>query len=150
MAQPKFITNPTYDQLHLAAVTIVKEARTMGWIDAVVAPSRGGLLFGVIASHKLNVPLIPIQYSSKEGKGDDKNHDNVLPEITEGSTVLLVDDIVDSGQTIKEIIDHYTSKGIRVISASFHYKEGAVVHPDLYFWRIPEDSEFIMYPYENN
>lgn len=150
MAQPKFITNPTYDQLHLAAVTIVKEARTMGWIDAVVAPSRGGLLFGVIASHKLNVPLIPIQYSSKEGKGDDKNHDNVLPEITEGSTVLLVDDIVDSGQTIKEIIDHYTSKGIRVISASFHYKEGAVVHPDLYFWRIPEDSEFIMYPYENS
>lgn len=149
MAQPKFITNPTYDQLHLAAVTIVREARTMGWIDAVVAPSRGGLLFGVIASHKLNVPLIPIQYSSKEGKGDDRNHNNDLPDI-EAKTVLLVDDIVDSGQTIKEIIDHYTSKGIRVISASFHYKEGAVVHPDLYFWRIPEDSEFINFPYENS
>lgn len=149
MAQPKFITNPTYDQLHLAAVTIVREARTMGWIDAVVAPSRGGLLFGVIASHKLNVPLIPIQYSSKEGKGDDRNHNNDLPDI-EATTVLLVDDIVDSGQTIKEIIDHYTSKGIRVISASFHYKEGAVVHPDLYFWRIPEDSEFINFPYENS
>lgn len=150
MSQPKFITNPTYDQLHLAAVTIVREARTMSWIDAVVAPSRGGLMFGVIASHKLNVLLVPIQYSSKTGNGDDKNHNNVLPMGFAGQTILLVDDIIDSGHTIKEISDHYTEQGIRVLTAAFHYKEGAVIAPDLYFWRIPADSEFITYPYENS
>lgn len=150
MAQPKFITNPTYDQLHNAALTIVREARTLGWIDAVIAPSRGGLMFGVIASHKLNVPMVPLQYSSKSGNGDNKNHSNELPTLPlEFKTVFCVDDIVDSGMSMKEIKEFYTKQGVQVFTACFHYKEGACFHPDLYFWRIPKDSEFITFPYEN-
>lgn len=149
MAQPKFITSPCYDELHTAAITMVREARTHGWIDAIVAPSRGGLLFGVIASHKLNVPLIPVNYSSTAGAGDDKNHNNLLPTLpTNVKTVLLVDDIVDSGKTMLEIVEHYTEMGINVITAAFHYKEGAVMQPTVYYWMIPADSEFITYPYE--
>jgi hypoxanthine phosphoribosyltransferase len=149
MGQPKFITDPSYDALHNAAVTMVKEARTHGWIDAIVAPVRGGLMFGVIASHKLNVPVYPVHYSSKRGAGDDKNHPNVLVALPETvKTILLVDDIVDSGHTLREIVDQYTTNGVKVITAVFHYKEGAVFVPDLYYWRIPADSEFINYPYE--
>lgn len=148
--QPTFITNPTYDHLHMAAVTMVREARTHAWIDAILAPVRGGLLFGVVASHKLNVPVTPIHYSSKDGKGDDKTQDNTLPELSDTvKTILLVDDIVDSGNTMKEIEAFYSAKGIKVISAVYHYKEGAAFTPTLYYWRIPADSEFINYPYEN-
>jgi hypoxanthine phosphoribosyltransferase len=127
---------------------MVREARTLGWINNVVAPVRGGLLFGTIASHKLNVPVIPIAYSSKKGAGDDKNHTNQLPDI-DGETLLITEDIIDSGHTLKEIVTHYQDKGHKVITAAFHFKETAVFHPDLYFWRIPADSEFITYPYEN-
>jgi adenine/guanine phosphoribosyltransferase-like PRPP-binding protein len=149
MGQPKFITRPSYDQLHNAVIELVREARTYAWIDAVIAPSRGGLLFGVIASHKLNVPLHPISYSSKEGKGDDKNHSNILPDLSQYKTVFLIDDLVDSGNTFKEIVDHYTEQGIQVITAVIHYKESSTYHPDVYFWRIPADSEFIVYPFED-
>jgi hypothetical protein len=41
MSQPKFITNPSYDQLHNAAIAMVREARTLGWIDGVLAPFTG-------------------------------------------------------------------------------------------------------------
>lgn len=148
MSQPLFITHPSYDQLHSAAITMVREARTLGWIDKIVAPSRGGLLFGVIASHKLNVPLVPISYSSKEGNGDDKNHDNILPDLGDAKIIYLVDDIIDTGKSLKEISEYYTAQGIKVITSVFHYKESAIFHPDLYFWRIPADSEFIIFPYE--
>lgn len=148
MSQPKFITDPSYDMLHTAALVMVKEARKLGWIDAIVAPVRGGLMFGVIASHKLNVPLITVNYSSKSGAGDDKNHDNIIPDLSRFKTVLLVDDIIDSGNTMVELGVAFEQQGVKAITAAFHYKEGAVYHPDLYFWRIPEDSEFINYPYE--
>jgi hypoxanthine phosphoribosyltransferase len=150
MSQPKFITNPSYDQLHSAAITMVREARTLAWIDCVIAPARGGLLHGVIASHKLNVPLVTIHYSSKQGKGDDKNHLNELPVLTQYKTLYLCEDICDSGHTLKELADHYTSQGIKVITSVFHYKEGAAFRPDMYFWFIQKDSEFICYPWENN
>lgn len=150
MSQPKFITNPSYDQLHNAVITMVREARTISWIDYVMAPIRGGLFFGVIASHKLNVPLITISYSSKDGKGDDKNHDNVFPKIPANSTVYLIDDIVDSGKTMLEIVDHYKKENVKVITSVCHFKEGAVYHPDLYFWRVPKDSAFITYPWESS
>ncbi len=150
MSQPKFITHPSYDQLHNAAITMTKEARTLGWIDCVVAPVRGGLLFGTVASHKLNVPMIAIHYSSKDGKGDDKNHDNYLPDMGDYKTLLLVDDIVDSGATLAEIVNFYTKRGHTVITAAYHFKDNASFHPDLYFWRIPADSEFIVFPYENS
>lgn len=147
--QPKFITSPSFDQLHNATLTIVKEARTLAWIDAVLAPVRGGLLFGMGASYKLNVPLIPVHYSSKVGNGDNKVQSNTFPIlIPDVKTVMLVDDIADSGNTLKEITEHYTQLGVKVISAVYHYKESSGFHPNFYFWRIPADSEFIVYPYE--
>ena len=148
MTQPKFITTPSYDMLHTAALAMIKEARKHDWIDAVVAPARGGLMFGVVASHKLHVPLIAINYSSKIGAGDDKNHSNVIPDLSRYKSILLVDDIVDSGSTMLELSNAFTSQGVTTISASFHYKDGASFQPTLYFWRIPADSEFITYPYE--
>lgn len=149
MSQPKFITHPSYDQLHNAAITITREARTLAWIDCVIAPVRGGMMFGAVASHKLNVPMIALHYSSKNGNGDDKNHQNILPELDQYQTLFLVDDIIDSGATLTEIVKFYTERGHKVITASYHFKDGASFHPDLYFWRIPMDSEFIVYPYEN-
>lgn len=148
--QPTFITSPSYDALHNAAITMVREVRTHKWIDAVVAPSRGGLLFGVIASHKLNVPLVVVDYSSKDGAGDDKKSTNFLPALDPKiKTILLVDDIVDSGNTMKEIAEAYTVEGrLQVLTAAFHYKEGAAYQPSVYYWRIPADSPFIQYPYE--
>lgn len=150
MAQPKFITKPSYDHLHHAAIAMIREARTHGWIDAIVAPARGGLLFGMIASHKLNVPMHAVAYSSKNGAGDDKNHTNTLPDLPGVNRILLVDEICDSGHTLKEIVDHYMSKGIDVITAVFHQKDGAAYDPTIYYWRIPKDSEFIDYPWEGS
>ena len=145
---PSFVLHPSYAMLHLAVIDICKLIATEQNINTIVAPIRGGLLFGVVASHMLKLPLVCANYSSKRGMGDDKNHKNTLPKVKAKSTVLIVDDIADSGHTLYEIKEHYEKKGCTVITAVFHFKQGSIITPDYFWWHIPNDSPFIDYPYE--
>ncbi|MGL5915803.1 MAG: phosphoribosyltransferase family protein [Culicoidibacterales bacterium] len=93
--------------------------------------------------------MIHFDYSSKRGAGDDKNHSNQLPILDPSyKRVLIIDDIVDTGNSLLELRDHFSSAACTVLTAAIHFKENAVITPDLYYWRIPSDSVFITYPYE--
>ena len=132
-------------------------------IDYIVGLSRGGLIPAVILSHLTDIPLFPVKYSSKSGNGDNKNHDNELPlppvDYVSGShepvqypTLLVVDDISDSGLTLREVVDCYRSEGHVVYSASLYYKELSepVITPDIIWRTIPEDGPWILFPWESN
>ena len=76
--------------------------------DVIVGISRGGLIPGVMISHKLNIPFKPVHASTR----DFPHWENYLPK-PKDSKVLIVDDICDSGETfeklsqyIKENINH--------------------------------------------
>ena len=75
-------------------------------IDLIIGISRGGLIPGVMLSHRLEVPFQPLQWQTRD---DTKERDflslvsldkmkNIGPE-----NILFVDDICDSGKTITEI-----------------------------------------------
>lgn len=67
--------------------------------DKIIGISRGGLIPGVVLSHRLNLPFVPLEWSKKI-------QDKSQPlDILNNS--LLVDDIIDDGTTMKEIMDHY-------------------------------------------
>jgi hypoxanthine phosphoribosyltransferase len=72
--------------------------------DVIIALSRGGLDFGVKLSNWFDdVELVPLVWQTRDGatKDLDKLH-NVLSEYN-GGTVLIVDDILDSGATLQQI-----------------------------------------------
>jgi len=105
--------------------------------------------------------MMPVNYSSPEGVGDNKNHSNQLPDIHfpkgthfhEGvdpglPSLLLMDDICDSGHTLDDVRCHYGKQGYRVWTAALYSKEGASLIPD-FTWRIiPVDSPWIQFPWE--
>jgi uncharacterized protein len=67
--------------------------------DAILGLSRGGLVPSVYLSHKLNLPLIPVQWSTRDhGK-------KILPNLVDGHRYLIVDDICDSGETLESLYD---------------------------------------------
>ena len=72
--------------------------------DYVVGISRGGLVPGVFLSHRLKIPFRPIEWSLR-----DSNTRSIPPDIRmdiyRGKKILLVDDIVDSGETILTILN---------------------------------------------
>lgn len=76
--------------------------------NRIVGVARGGLFLAARLSYKLGIPLTPITWSTRDN--DEKESNLWLPEvINEGERVLLVDDIVDGGKTIKEILSDWES-----------------------------------------
>ena len=51
----------------------------------------------------------------------------------------------------KEILDSFitVNNGLENTKLSLNDKMNAQYKPDLYYWSIPHDSEFIQFPYEN-
>jgi len=143
---------PSYNEIHNACIAIENSIRTMNFKpDRIIGLSRGGLLPGIILSHIMDVPFTPISFSSKDGAGDNKNHDALwsLPPV-DGNEFLIVDDICDTSFTLTDIVAYFRSKGKIVQTAVIHYKvraQGTHI-PDYYWMRIPEDSGWVVYPFE--
>lgn len=85
-------------------------------IKSVTGIQRGGLIPAVMISHKLNIP-----YVSRINKD-----------------TLVVDDICDTGETLKNSIAMYT--------ATLHYKTAASFTPD--FYAKETGPEWLVYPWE--
>jgi len=124
----------------------------IGKVDTIVGIVRGGLMPAQELSHNMNVPMETINYSSKMGAGDNKNHNNVFPPIR-GKSILLVDDICDSGKTLKEIHQYYSNQGYQVFSAAIYYKnlkEPDAFIPDVWAVKISKNFGWIVMPWETN
>lgn len=122
-----------------------------GNYDYVVGILRGGAFPALQLSHRLGVPMKTIEYSSLLGKGD-KRSSNVLPDwVVENGTkrinILLVDDIVDSGNTMKETVELLSQHNVFSTTASLFYKQTSIFKPDVFAEELFTD-DWIVFPYE--
>ena len=94
-------------------------------IVAVGGLPRGGLIPAVMLSHKLDIPFV----SQANITGVTGN-------------ILIVDDICDSGKTLKRF--KFESN---VYTATLHYKSTSEYEPH-FWWRLAPLNEWIVYPWE--
>jgi len=102
--------------------------------DTLLAIARGGLTLGHAYSEAVNNRrLFSINSILYEGdqKGKSCEIFNV-PELKNSKKVLILDDIVDSGQTIKEVLSHLKEcfPLVEFKIASLFYKKTACIQPD--------------------
>ena len=72
--------------------------------DSIVGITRGGLLPAVMISHYFNIPMISINLSFRDNK--DNNEETLDPMIefmSRYKSTLIIDDINDTGETLKHI-----------------------------------------------
>ena len=69
----------------------------------IVGISRGGLIPAVMLSYKLKLPLTTISWSLRDALERESNA-WIPMDVNNGQRILLVDDIIDSGNTISEIL----------------------------------------------
>ncbi len=102
--------------------------------DTLIAIARGGLTLGhayAIATDNRRLMTINSVLYEGDQRGKSCEIFNV-PELSSAKKVLLLDDIVDSGQTIKEVLEHLQGcfPEVEFRIASIYYKKTAVIQPD--------------------
>ena len=116
--------------------------------DVIVAIGRGGLTFGHLLSDFLQIPIssITIQsYTDIQKQGEVHITDGLSFHIG-GKRVLLVDDIADTGTTLKRAIEYLKEfKPSVVTTATLFYKPHSTLRPD-YFAKLTK--QWILQPFE--
>lgn len=147
----------SWDEYHRAIEDLALIVHASGWkFDQILCLARGGLRPGDIFSRIFDVPLAILSVSSyREEAGRMQGDLNIAGHITMadesfGGRILLVDDLVDSGVTLKKIQRHLAEKFpavTEVKSAVIWYKACSSVKPDFYLDYLP-DNPWIHQPFE--
>ncbi len=127
------------------AAKILKDKKQF---DEIVAISRGGLTLGHLLSDFLRIPIstITIQsYTDIQTQGELKITQKLQVSIRD-KNILLVDDVSDTGKTLKRAISYLKkSRPARITTATMFYKPHSVFKPDFY---VETTSKWILFPYE--
>lgn len=117
-------------------------------IDEIVAISRGGLTLGHTLSDFLRIPIstISIQsYTDIQERGEVEITARLQRSI-KGKNILLVDDVADSGKTLKRAVSYLKrAQAKSVTTVTMFYKPHSVYRPDYYAERT---TKWILFPYE--
>jgi len=124
--------------------------------DVIVGISRGGVFPAIHLSHKFNKPLEVLKWSTRDfEERDHLKWVDMVVSSTEGRKFLIVEDIVDSGKTMREMfstIAEYSQhdlKNIKTVSLWFNTSQTEFVN-DYYCHPISrnDDKRWIVFPWE--
>lgn len=142
-----------YDQL---CDLVIQTVRDGDWLpDVVLAVSRGGLRLGDALSRALKRPMAVIAASSYSGvSGTEQASLQISASIATVAPlqgrVLLVDDLVDTGITLAELVKLIPSmlqSAVDLKTAVIWVKPHAGLEPDYYAVRL-NDNPWIVQPFE--
>lgn len=138
----------SYEECVKDTKTLVKMCKEFN-PEIILGVARGGLTLAHLMSEAMNMrnlyTLNSIHYEG-ELKLDTFNIFNI-PDVSHAHRVLLVDDIVDSGETMEEILKILGEKFPKVEFklATIFYKKTAVLQPD---FAVKEATQWINFFWE--
>ncbi len=124
----------SYEEFCVDVNVLAKEVKASFAPEAIVAIARGGMTLGHFLAEALEMrdlyAINSIHYEETR-KLDTINVFNI-PDLSKVTRVLVVDDIIDSGETMIEIkrvlLEKYPHLQLKV--AAVFYKEKALLRPD--------------------
>ena len=144
----------SYNEVNFYARMIARRVEDTEPITHVVGLARGGLVPATVVSYALDKPLLTYGISSYEGSKKTENFHinqslnlNELKEKNNNLHILVVDDICDTGDTIKYFTNKLLVAGIRNTTACIYTKEKHTELLDHYGLVVPDDK-WIVFPWE--
>lgn len=158
MVDATSIIDYTFAEFRDGIQAITKQIQDSGFApDYLVGIVRGGSVPAVYLSHKLKIPVVMVAWNTRDNTEFGKESVTWIPEdLLAGKRVIIVDDIVDGGQTIKElledwqksVLDPVPQENIRVAAMWYNTAQDVVV--DFYHKTIDrnEDPRWIVFDWE--
>ncbi|MGD1054652.1 MAG: phosphoribosyltransferase family protein [Nitrososphaerales archaeon] len=116
--------------------------------DLVIGVARGGIPVAMVVSDRLGVKIDTITVKSYRDIAE-RGSVRILSTLTEdikGERVLLVDDLVDQGDTMSGVKGFLSKKGAKVVKTAVLFKKPwSKTHPD-YF--LETTRKWIVFPFE--
>lgn len=116
--------------------------------DLIIGVSRGGIPVAMALSDRLDVDfdILDVKSYSDVGKRTVPAIRQTLRRETKGKSVLVVDDLVDQGDTMQAVVKHLARGGPRSIKTAVLFrKPWSKFQPD-YF--VEEVSDWVVFPLE--
>ena len=148
-----------YEEFRDGVNHIAKSVQESGFQpDYIVGVVRGGSVPSVYLSHKLKVPVVMVAWSTRDNFLERESNCWIPEDIMNGKKILVVDDIVDGGDTIRELLADWQSSvagvgklpvdNLRI--AAMYYNTAQDVKVDFYHYEIDrnEDQRWVIFPWE--
>jgi len=146
----KFIV-PSWQRIYDLSVELAEKIRASGArFDLVLSPARGGLVLGRIFSDLLDIEDILVvdvkYYTGVEKREKAPRVGEILGRDVEGKSILIVDDVVDTGGSLLALVEKLKKLNPMDIKvAAIYVKPWKVAPIDFY---MEETDAWIIFPWE--
>lgn len=148
----------SWTEYHQLTEQLAAKVYQSNWeFNQIVCLARGGLRVGDVLSRIFDIPMAILATSSYRGPGKQSrssltfSRDLTMTTPNLGSHILLVDDLVDSGESLKRTMTwldrNYGFYIDEVRTAVLWYKASSVFSPD-YYASYLSDNPWIHQPFE--
>jgi hypoxanthine phosphoribosyltransferase len=151
MTDPEGYVAPSWDEVYELLIGIALNIRRSGFRpDFIVGVSRGGWAPGRILSDLLeNTHTVNIKIEFYLGIGKTARKPIVTQPVSvdvNKKNVLVVDDVSDSGESLKVAMEHMVEKGAASAkTATIYFKPHSIFKPDFF---AKSTSAWIIFPWE--
>ncbi len=148
---PLSFTAPSWDRIYDMLIELAKRVKDSGFKpDLIVGVCRGGWAPARVMSDLLenaNTASIRIEFYLAPGVTAKKpviSQAIMVP--VKGVNVLVVDDVADTGESLKVAVEHLEVCGAKAIrTATLYYKPQSILKPDFF---IIQTEQWIIFPWE--
>jgi len=148
---PISYTAPSWDQIYDMLIELAKRVKESGFKpDLIVGVCRGGWAPARVMSDLLenaNTASIRIEFYLAPGVTARKpviSQAIMVP--VKGVNVLVVDDVADTGESLKVAVEHLDVCGAKAIkTATIYYKPQSIFKPDFF---IIQTEQWVVFPWE--
>ncbi|MGC8895504.1 MAG: phosphoribosyltransferase [Candidatus Bathyarchaeia archaeon] len=142
---------PTWNQIYNMLLNLADKIRKNGFKpDIIVGVSRGGWPPARVLSDLMDNPnLANVRAEFYLGVAETKGEPTLTQPVSvdvSGKKVLVVDEIADTGKSLKLVKEHIVKQGAREVKiATVYYKPWSIIKPDYYE---KETSRWVVFPWE--